>query len=450
MLSSTLSFIARFIPGPIFRFFQPAYHFLLAFAGALYFGFPSRGMHVIEVTGTKGKSSTVEILAAILRAHGLKVASASTIRFSINDEEMPNMYKMTVPGRFFLHRFLARARKAGCSHVVLEMSSEAARQYRNRFIFGSGFIFTNLAPEHIESHGSYAAYTEAKVSIARYIAATTNTSPLSNTAKAKIFVLNAEDTMTPVFEKAIREAAPSPACAIILHYHLDNVKASVTDTGISLTLSDRTLTTPLRGAFNAKNIIAAWTYAGAIGCTVDDLERALGRLTVIHGRAEMIQTDPFEVVVDYAHTKESLEALYGAFPHRHAICVLGNTGGGRDTWKRSHMAKAAANYCSHIILTNEDPYDEHPLDIVESMRRSIADTIVPVHIIMDRREAIATALKEAAKVHAVTADARSGKKVAVLITGKGTDPYIMGPRGSKMPWSDAAVAREELVKLATK
>ncbi|OYV26539.1 MAG: hypothetical protein B7W98_03065, partial [Parcubacteria group bacterium 20-58-5] len=140
----------------------------------------------------------------------------------------------------------------------------------------------------------------------------------------------------------------------------------------------------------------------------------------------------FLAVVDYAHTPDSLQALYDAFPNRRKICVLGNTGGGRDTWKRPAMGKIADEACAEVFLTNEDPYDEDPKQIVDAMAAGMART---PQIIMDRREAIRAALRAA----------RAGD--AVLISGKGTDPFIMGAHGTKEPWSDASVVREELEKL---
>jgi UDP-N-acetylmuramoyl-L-alanyl-D-glutamate--2,6-diaminopimelate ligase len=140
--------------------------------------------------------------------------------------------------------------------------------------------------------------------------------------------------------------------------------------------------------------------------------------------------------VDYAHTPDSLEQLYKAFPHERKICVLGNCGGGRDTWKRPAMAKIAEQYCDEIVLTNEDPYDEDPDAIVRAMADAI-ETKQPT-IIMDRRLAIR---------HALT---RAQRHDVVLVSGKGTDPYIMGPKGTKTPWSDERVVREELRTLLHK
>ena len=121
------------------------------------------------------------------------------------------------------------------------------------------------------------------------------------------------------------------------------------------------------------------------------------------------------------------------------VCVLGNTGGGRDTWKRPVMAQVAEKYCDEIILTNEDPYDEDPQKIIDEMKKVIKNK--PVYDIMDRRAAIKTAIKTAKKL---------GGDSVVLISGKGTDPYIMEENNKKTPWSDFEVAKEELQKLLIK
>ena len=154
----------------------------------------------------------------------------------------------------------------------------------------------------------------------------------------------------------------------------------------------------------------------------------------IAGRAERVAAgQPFDVVVDYAHTMESLRALYDTFSKKRIIAVIGATGGGRDASKRAERGGLAEEYAALTFITNEDPYDEEPLKIMRELAAGFK-TKKP-QLFPDRRTAIYEALKAA----------KDGD--AVLITGKGTDPYIMGARGSKQEWSDANVAREELAKL---
>ena len=165
-----LRLLKKIIPRPIFNFFQPAYHILLVYTGTILYGFPSRKLVVVAVTGTKGKSTTTEIVNAIFEEAGFKTALSNTIRFKIGDKSRPNMYKMSMPGRFFMQKFLRDAVSAGCTHAVIEMTSEGAKQFRHHGIEQNALIFTGLSPEHIESHGSFEKYRDAKRSIGRALA----------------------------------------------------------------------------------------------------------------------------------------------------------------------------------------------------------------------------------------------------------------------------------------
>lgn len=440
------NFLKKIIPAPIFRALLPVYHFLLAWIGAIYYGFPSRSLFVAGVTGTKGKTSTTEILNMIFEEVGYKTALINTIRFKIGSDTVdgksglegstPNLYKMSMPGRFFIQNFLWKAKKAGCTHVVLEITSEGARQFRNKFIDLDAFIFTNLSPEHIESHGSYEKYRAVKIKIAHEI---------EKSRKKPTFVaINADDPESFRFMSVVADKKVA--------YSLHNIEPySIRDDGIDFTFKGVKISSNLRGLFNIQNILAAASLADAIGISPEKIRDAVAKISGIKGRVEYVKAgQDFDVVVDYAHTPDSLEKLYGAFApqkvsgvsrgnSRKLICVLGNTGGGRDTWKRPEMAKIADHYCDHIILTNEDPYDEDPQKIVDEMKIAIAHK--PCEVILDRRLAIARAIalaKESRKNSSVT-------PVAVLISGKGTDPYIMGPNGTKISWSDVGVVKEELV-----
>lgn len=415
-----MTFLKKIIPSFILKRALPLYHFLWAYFAAAIYGFPSRKLTVIAVTGTKGKSSTTEILAHILRTAGKKVAQTGTIRFMIDTQEIPNLYKMSMPGRFFMQRFLHQANKAHCTHAVLEMTSEGARQFRHKAIALDALVFTNLSPEHIESHGSFGNYRNAKRSIGLALAASTK--------RPRTIVANVEDEES-AFYLALpveRQIAVSVAEAEPVELHTNS--ATFQFNGV-------TITSPLTGRFNVVNALCAAHAAAALGVSTTHIAQALSSMPQIKGRVQRVVCgQDFDVVVDYAHTIDSLKALYEAFPNKRKICVLGNTGGGRDTWKRPGMAKVAEQFCDEIILTDEDPYDEDPQKIVDEMRVAIVNK--PCEIILDRRAAIAAALRKASK------------DSVVLISGKGTDPFIMRAHGSKEPWSDFAVATEELTKIA--
>jgi len=150
------NFFRKFIP----NFLLSWYHFLLAFFGAVLYKFPSRGLKVIGVTGTKGKSTVVELAGQILEEAGYKVASISSIRFKIGDKEWLNNLKMTMPGRLKLQRFLKEAVDSGCQYAIIEVTSEGILQHRQRFIDFDVVVLTNLSPEHIERHGSFEKYRD--------------------------------------------------------------------------------------------------------------------------------------------------------------------------------------------------------------------------------------------------------------------------------------------------
>ncbi len=423
-MSDFITNIKRLTPDKVLEWLRPPYHFLLAYLADLWFRHPSRSLTVIGVTGTKGKSSVSEIMSRILTANGHKVATLSTIHFRIGEETEPNLYKMTMPGRFFVQKFLHDAVKAGCTHAVIEITSEGARQFRHRFLELDALIFTNLTPGHIEYHGSFDKYKAAKLSIAERVQ--------KSKKPTRCLVANIDDEHGPDFLKfKVENLLPNSLKDLSLYsLHRDSV---------SLVFGDTTIRVPLVGLFNVYNILACITLARAYGITLNTIDRALRDIPPIAGRVEQFVSAKnakrqVTAVVDYAHTPDSLEKLYQAFPESYKICVLGNTGGGRDTWKRPEMGAIAGRYCDEIILTNEDPYDENPRVIVEQMAKGIEDK-AKLKIIMDRKEAIATAIK----------NAPSG--AYVLVSGKGTDPFIMGPNGSKLPWSDAKLVKAELEKI---
>jgi UDP-N-acetylmuramoyl-L-alanyl-D-glutamate--2,6-diaminopimelate ligase len=427
-MNTVLYWVKRFIPAALLQRIRPPYHLALAYLGSIIYRHPSRNITVIAVTGTKGKSTVTELITAILEANGKKVASLSTIQFKIGDDVRRNLFKMTLPGRFFVQKFLREAVDAQCTYAVIEMTSEGARQFRHRFVELDALVFTNLSPEHIESHGSFEKYKQAKLQIAKQLEASAK--------QPRYVVANTDDEHGKDFLNIkVEEKLPYKLSQLKLHtLHKDGIGLIIRDGD-----EEMTIRVPLVGLFNVYNALAAITLTRALGVSLQTIESALRSLPPIRGRVEHFYapknaSKQVTAIVDYAHTPDSLEQLYKAFKDVPKVCVLGNTGGGRDTWKRPEMASIAERYCDHIILTNEDPYDENPRKIVDEMAKGITNQS-KLDIIMDRRSAIQSALQAAPE------------NGYVIISGKGTDPYIMGPHNSRMVWSDAEVVKEELAKL---
>ncbi|MDQ5893651.1 MAG: UDP-N-acetylmuramoyl-L-alanyl-D-glutamate--2,6-diaminopimelate ligase [Patescibacteria group bacterium] len=421
MLDKILNKIRPYIPTKLFKFLQPPYHYSLALLAALIYRFPSRKIKVIGVTGTKGKSTTTEIINALLEEAGYTTALSNTIRYKIGENSVDNKFKMSMPGRFFVQRLIRKAVSSKCDYIILEMTSQGTLQFRHKFIHLDAFVFTNLSPEHIDSHGSYEKYVAAKVKIA---------DEMMKSKKAnRIIIANADDKESVRFL-----ACPSEVKATFSTK--DAEPFEIKKEGIDFTLGAKTVHSPLSGLFNLYNLLAAIACIRNFGVSDDVMVRAIEKFEGVKGRVEKIKAgQDFNVVVDYAHTPDSLEKLYQVFNSSRNICVLGGTGGGRDNWKRKEMGRIADMYCDEVILTDEDPYDEDPNQIVKDVAEGV--TGKTPKIIMDRRAAIAEAIKSA----------KTGD--SVLITGKGTDPYIMGPNGTKTPWSDARIAKEELEKITS-
>jgi UDP-N-acetylmuramoyl-L-alanyl-D-glutamate--2,6-diaminopimelate ligase len=419
-MEKILRTIERFIPKKLYRFFQPTYHFLLAITGTVIYRKPSRHLYAIGVTGTKGKSSTTEFVNAVLEAAGKRTAILSTIRFKIGEAERANKYKMTMPGRFFTQKFLHEAKEAGCNYAIIEMTSEGARFYRHIGVELDALIFTGLSPEHIESHGSFENYKKAKLRLVKQLAKSNKPTTLS---------IASIDENKHGYSFLVSPVAKN------ISFSLKDAKIlEETEEKSVIDYKGEIITIPLPGRFNIRNTLSALILAEENGIPLSVAKEGIEKLHLIRGRVERVQCgQPFTVIVDYAHTDDSLRKLYETFKNSRKIAVLGSTGGGRDSWKRPVLGAIADEYCSKIIITNEDPYDEDPMNIIKDVARGVTNH-TPT-IIINRREAIAHALREAKPLD------------VVLITGKGTDPYIMGPNGTKEAWDDARVVREELTKL---
>ncbi|MCL4404197.1 Mur ligase family protein [Patescibacteria group bacterium] len=394
------------------RTLYSAYHWLWAFLGALRFGFPSRHITVIGVTGTKGKSTTVELIAEALMANGHKVAFLTSVWRMVGGSRAKNLSGNSMPGRGSIQSFLNSARQAGCAYAVIEVTSQGVAQHRHLFIDWDAAVFLNLAPEHIESHGSFENYRAAKVAFF--------SSLRHSSKKTRLFFVNRKDPNSPWF---IRSAERVPGGRIT---EFDGYAP---------------LKNPwFRSDFNRENAGAAAAVAEAFGVPAETVRRAFEDFGGVPGRMEFVQKDPFAVVVDYAHTPDSLEAIYRSVrpeeifgrPGR-LIAVLGSAGGGRDKWKRPKMGAVAARYCDALVLTSEDPFDEDDREIIKELRSGFADAQTPrlrpenTFEVLDRREAIRRAVGLA----------RPGD--TVVLTGKGSESYIRVASGNKVPWSEKDV-----------
>ena len=396
------------------------YHWCLAGLGALIYGFPSKKLIVIGVTGTSGKSTTVDFICRILEEAGHKVASTSSIRFKVAGKEWKNKMKMTMPGRLVIQKLLAQAVKENCTYAVLEVTSEGIKQFRHKFINFDTAVFLNLTPEHLDSHGGFVNYRNAKVELFK--------------AAKNVHIANTDDENVKYFleiphQRTITFATENSADIKAKDIRTEQGRISFSVESIPFTLN-------LIGQFNVINALAAIAVAVSIGISLQTAQKALEKVKGMPGRLEIVTQDPFLTVVDYAFTPDQLQASYASIKKfsggKSLICVLGACGGGRDAWKRPVLGKIASQNCREVIITNEDPYDEDPWEIMEQVAGGIDNTKDTYHLILDRKEAIKKALELA------TVDD------AVIITGKGAEPLMCLADGIKVPWDDREIVKEQL------
>jgi len=323
-----------------------------------------------------------------------------------------------MPGRFKLQKFLRQAVDSGCQYAVLEVTSEGIKQYRHKFIDFEVAVFTNLAPEHIEAHGSFEKYREAK---GKLFQVTKN-----------IHIINIDDKNANYFLQFPAKKKYT--------YGLN--QGDVNNQNLKLNLR-------LIGEFNIYNALAAISVGISQGIDSEICKSAVEKIKGIPGRMEEVISEPFKVIVDYAFTPNALEKVYQTLQRTKnkeqrtkMICVLGACGGGRDKWKRPVLGELAAKYCDETIITNEDPYDENPWEIIEQVAGGAFEEIrlnprksASIYKILDRREAIRKSLGLA----------KPGD--IIIITGKGCEPSICLAKGKKISWDDGQVVREEFRKL---
>jgi UDP-N-acetylmuramoyl-L-alanyl-D-glutamate--2,6-diaminopimelate ligase len=427
------NFLKKTVPYPLLS----AYHWLLAFLGALIYGFPSRGIFVIGVTGTKGKTTTCNLISQMLESSGFKVGMATTVNFKIGEKEWKNETKQTMLGRFQLQKLIRKMKKRDCSYAIIETSSEGILQHRHRFIDYDMAVFTNITPEHIERHGGFENYRKAKVKLFEKVAK----------KESGIGVYNLDDENAKYFLKpgvkikyGFSINQKSEFSKKDFEMVLEAQKIKLDADGSEFEINGADFKTDLPGEFNVYNFLAAFCAVLPQGANPAKIKELAGSLKLPPGRMETIKSKKgFGVIIDYAHEPASLEAVYktvrSALKPKRMICLLGGQGGGRDKWKRRAMGALAGAYCDEIILANEDPYDEAPENIINDIEAGCLETKksgINIEKITDRKEAIKKAVSLARK------------RDAVVLTGKGGEVWMCVENGKKIPWDEKGIVEKYL------
>lgn len=408
------------------------YHKLKAVLAAVVYGFPASKMIVIGVTGTNGKTTTVNLIANVLMKAGQTVGMASTINFQVAEKRWVNDSKQSTASPFKLQKLLKEMVKAGCKYAVLEVTSHAITQSR---VFGINFdvgVFTNVTADHIEYHGTFDDYLAAKGGLFKKVS-----KGKRKFGVPKILILNQDDPNYAYFDQFTVDRKITYGLKSATVY-AEKIEKNPEGSSFILHVPNNAIPVEigLPGDYNVYNSLATAATAMALEVPLDTIRDALKAVTVIPGRFEHVNMGQgYAVIVDYAHTADALDSLLSLYrrltPGR-LFAVFGATGGGRDKSKRPEMGAIAHKYADVILLTDDDPYSEDEWEIIDQISKEIPrEEGKGLWKIPDRKEAIRLALTMA----------REGD--CVVISGKGAEEVMM-VRGKKIAWNDRKVVEELL------
>jgi len=426
--------LRKIVPKPVFRL----YHWTLSIIAAFLYGHPSRDLTVIGVTGTSGKTTTVEWIGRIIEHCGDSVGWATTNSFKVGAKESTNDTKMTMLGRFQTQKMIREMVRSGCKYAVIETSSQGIEQYRHLGIDYDLVLLTNLWPEHIEAHGGFENYKKAKGKLFAHCSKTHVVN--IDSEHADYFLgFDAEKKYGFGIERNdSRKAVKVDTLAGVIPTIASNIKT--TASGSSFTIKETKFHLGPIGLHNVENATAAIAATLALGFDIKLIADAVARLAVVPGRLEVInEGQPFTVIVDYAFEPIALTKLFETIDmldHKRVIHVLGSTGGGRDVSRRPKLGRLSAELADVTIVTNEDPYDDDPEEIIDQVAAGALEVGSKegddLYRILDRAQAIEKAI--------LLAD----KGDIVLITGKGSEPVMAVKNGKTIPWDDRSEVRKVL------
>ena len=429
------------LPAPADAVAVPGLRMRMGAMADQFHGQPSRAMTMVGVTGTNGKTSTVQLLAQAWQLLGTRSGSIGTLGVGLYGDVVPTGF--TTPLVLQMHEMLAQLRDAGAQAVAMEVSSHALDQGRVDAVHFDVAVFTNLTRDHLDYHGDMASYGEAKAR-------------LFHREGLKAAVINLDDafgrelitTLVPGVQAIGLSSTGQPGASV----RAENLVLDGQGIGFDLCIGAERhpLRSPLLGRFNVDNLLAVAGALHALGQPVATIADVLGRLQPIHGRMNRLggQGEP-TVVIDYAHTPDALEqalrSLHGHLDGR-LLCVFG-CGGERDTGKRPQMASIAEQLADVVFVTDDNPRGEDGDAIVADIMAGFAAhgcasgavagcegaprRSAEIHVQRDRARAIGAAV------------AQAGPGDIVLVAGKGHEPY-QEIAGTKHAFDDTEVASRAL------
>ena len=374
-------------------------HLAMGIAASAFNDHPSRKLKLVGVTGTNGKTTTATLLCDTMRALGHGAGLISTVDYRIGDVVLPSTH--TTPDPIRLGAMLATMVERGCDYCFMEVSSHAIVQQRIAGLTFAGAAFSNITHEHLDYHGTFAAYITAKKSFFDTLPAGAFAVVNTDDRNGRVMVQN-----TAARVKTISLCSPADYRCKIVEQHFD---------GMLLSIDGTELWVGFIGRFNAYNLLTVYACARELGIEKEEALRILSTLVPVSGRFETVRSKSgVTAIVDYAHTPDALQNVLDTIaeirkPGQKLFTVVG-CGGDRDATKRPVMARIAASGSDFAILTSDNPRTEEPGDILDQMKAGLEEGQRAICII-DRREAIRTAV------------AMASPGDIILVAGKGHETY---------------------------
>ena len=446
------SLLKRLIPHSVFRQVEPYGHLVEAVVEQTFAGFPMKGVNVIGVTGTDGKTSTATLITQMLRNSGKKVAMMTTVSLDLGDGKGPqaNMTRLTTMGSKELIQKLKRVKAAQVDWLVLEVTSHALAQRRVWGIPFSVVVMTNIHHEHLDYHGTFEHYRDSKKRL--FTLANKNKKGL------RVGVLNAEDPSAELFAAAIAnpvsygiDAGDLRAKDVRLASNGSKFRAIIGDEEYQMECN-------LPGGFNVMNSLAAIGVGRAVGLSRKQIETGIASLKSVEGRmARIDEGQDFDVIIDYAHTPDSFEKIFQEVRStvKGKLIVVFGSAGRRDETKRAEQGRLAAKYCDIVIATEEDDRDIDGQLILKQIAegaieggKKLDKNLLLIH---QREEAVTAAIQMAKKGDMVLLLGKGHEK-SILTNKPGiihteADNFDEATMTISRPYSEEAVARKALKNL---
>lgn len=415
--------VKKVVPTKLFMTVEPLGHLAEAVMWNVAMGFPSKGLKVIGVTGTDGKTSTSTLITQMLRENGLKVAMMTTISVDYGDGkgEIPNPTRLTTMGARDLLQKIKKIKANNVDWLVLETTSHALAQHRTWGVPYSIAVFTNLGHEHLDYHKTFERYRDAK----RMLFKQTN----ANKKGLRVGVVNADDEVGKYFAQDI--AHPMLYGVKNGDFKATNIKMTPQGSSYTVKIQDETyhITCHVPGSFNVYNSLAAVCVGRAIGLSKEQIQKGIAGLKAVEGRMTRVdEGQDFDVIVDYAHTPESFDKIFAEvkpLTKGRLICVFGSAGR-RDELKRAAQGEIAGKWCDIVIATEEDDRDIDGMMILDQIASGAQK-----HGKIKDKNLFLILNREAAVQKAITI---AQKGDLVILLGKGHEKSILynGPKAADL------------------